>query len=98
MKYLFVLFCPQVDDGIRMDSISAGVFAFSSSARGIFYFLSPRMSILVGSTSNDVADSSSPWNTKYFVTPCPDTFLIFPNAEPSEWIRIRSCDPCTLTR
>ena len=98
MKYLLVVFYPRVADGIRMASISDGVFTFNSSAYGIFLFLFPRVSILIGSTSNVVADSSSPGNMKDFVTTCTNPFLRFPHSEPAEWIRIRSCDPCTLTR
>ena len=81
-----------------MASISAGDFSFNNSVYGIFTFLFPCTSILVGSTSNAVAESSSPWNTRDFVTLCPNPFLHFPNDESTEWIRIRSCDPCTLSR
>ena len=98
MNYTLVLFFPQVADGIRMASISTGVFSFNSSVFSIFPFLFLRKSILVGSTSNDMADSSSPWNTKDFATPCPNPFLRFTDADPAEWIRIGYCDPYTLTR
>ena len=58
-----------------MASISAGVFVFNISVYGIFSFLFPRASISVGSTSNALSDSLSPWNTKDFVTLCPNPFL-----------------------
>ena len=80
-----------------MDSISAGVSALNSSVYGILTVLFLHARILVRSTSNAVADSSSPWNTKDFLTPCTNQFLQFPNADLSEWIRIGSCDPCTFT-
>ena len=95
---MLVLFCPHIYDGVRMASIYAGVFAFNSSVYGIFPFLFPRASILVRSTSNVMANYSSPWNTKYFLTPCPNAVLRFPNAYPEEWIRIGYFDPCTMTR
>ena len=81
---MLVLVFPRVADGIRMASISAGVFALNSSVYGIFPFLFPHESILVGSTSNAVDDSLSPWNTNDFVKPCPNTFLQFPNVETAE--------------
>ena len=74
---MLVLFCPQVAAGIWIASISTGVFAFNSSVYGIFPLLFPHVSILVGSTSDAVAESSSPWNTNDFVTPCPNLFLRF---------------------
>ena len=98
MKYKLVLFCTRVADGIRMDSISAGVFALNISVYSIFPFLFPRASILVGLTSNAVAGSSSTWNTKDFLTPCPNQFMQFTIAEMAEWIRIGSRDPCSLKR
>ena len=79
-----------------MASISAGVFAFNSSVHRVFPFLFLRASILVGLTLNAVTDSLSPWKTKYFVTPCTNPFLRFPNAELLGWISIGSCGPCTL--
>ena len=66
--------------------------AFNSYMFGIF-FLSPCVSILVRSTSNVVANFLRPWNTKGFVTLCPNPFLQFP-AELAEWLRIGSFDPC----
>ena len=98
VKYKLVFFCPRVADEIRMASISAGFFALNGSLYRNFHFLFPRASILVGLTSNDVAGSSSTWNTKYFVTLIPNPFLQFPDADPVDWIRIGSCDPCTLIR
>ena len=95
---MLVLFCPRVAAGIRMDSIFAGVFTFNGSVYGIFTFLFPRASILVGLNSNAVANYSSSWNTKYLLTLCPNPFMIFPDADPVEWIMIVSCDPCTFTR
>ena len=97
MNYTLVLFYPRVAAGIWMASIYAGVSALNSSVYGILNFLFPRASILVRSTSNAVADSLSPWNTKYFLTPCINLFLKCPNDDLTEWIRIGSCDPCTLT-
>ena len=41
----------------------------------ILLFLFPRAIVFFGSTLNAVADSSSPWNTKAFVTPCTNPFL-----------------------
>ena len=70
-----MFFCPWVADGIRMASIYAGVFAFNSSVYGIFPLLFLRAIIFFGSTSNAVANSSSPWNTKDLVTPFPNPFL-----------------------
>ena len=64
-----------------MASIYAKVFAFNSFVCGIFPFLFSRARILIGSTLNAVADSLSPWNTKDFVTPCPNPFLLFSNAD-----------------
>ena len=49
-----------------MASIYARIFAFNSSGFGILPFLFPRARILVGLTSNVVAESLSPWNTKDF--------------------------------
>ena len=98
MKYTLVLFCPQVAAGIWIASISAGVFAFNSSVYSFFPFLFTRASILVRPTSNEVVDSTSRWNTKDFLKPCPNQFLWFHNADPKEWTRIGSFDPCTLTR
>ena len=83
VKYKLVLFCPQVAGGIWMDSISAGFFAFNSSVYGIFPFLFPRASILVGSTSNAVDDSLSPWNTNNSFTSCPNPFLPFVSSDPA---------------
>ena len=98
MTYTLMLFCPRVTAGIWMSSIAAEVFEFNNSVYGVLPFLFPRASILAGLNSNAVAESLSTWNTKSFLTPCPNPFLRFPNAEPAEWIRIRSCDTCTLTR
>ena len=98
VEYTLMLFCPWAADGTRMASISAGVFSFNSSMYIIFPFLFLRTSILVGSTSNYVADFSSPLNTKDIMTKCPNTFLQFSYADPAEWIRIRSCDPFTLNK
>ena len=95
---MLVLFCPQVADGIRMAPNSAGFFAFNSSVYGFFPLLFQCMSILVGSTLNDVADYPSPWNTNDSVIQCPNPFMQFPNSDPAEWIRIGSYDPYTLTR
>ena len=46
MKYTLVFFFPQDADGIRMASISAGVFAFNSYVYGILPFLFLRTNIL----------------------------------------------------
>ena len=73
-------------------------FAFNSSVYVIFPFLFLRTRILDGSTSNAVADSSIPWNTKALLTPYHNPFMQFPNAETAEWIRIGSCDPCTFDK
>ena len=98
MKSMLVLFCPWVATGICIASISAVGFAFNSYMYGILPFLFPRTKILVSLTLNAVADSSSPWYTKDFLTPCHNPFMQYLNAEPVEWIRIGSCDPCILTR
>ena len=88
MKYSLVLFCPWVVDGVQMASISAGVFAFNISVYSVFPFLFLCARILVRSTSNVMADSSIPWNTKDFLTLCTNPFLQFSNADPEDWIRI----------
>ena len=61
-----------------------------------FPILFPRVIILVGSTSNAVADFSSPWNMKGFVTLCPIPLKIFPSANLAECISIRGCNLFTL--
>ena len=75
VKYTMVLFYTRISAGIWMASISAGVSAFSSSVYGVLPVLFPCASIFFGSTLNVMADSSSPWNTKAFLTPCPNSFL-----------------------
>ena len=75
VKSMLVLFCPWVAAGIWIASISAGSFSFNSSVYGILPLLFLRVIILVGLTSNAVADSSSPWYTKTFLTSCHNPFL-----------------------
>ena len=84
MKSVLVLLCPRVAAGIKIASISAGFFAFNNPVYIIIPFLFPCAIILVGSTSNAVADSSSPWYTKDFLASCPNPFLLFPNFELAE--------------
>ena len=62
VKYMFLLFFPRVASGIWMASISAVFSTFNGSVHGIFPFFFPCAIILVGLTSNAVADSSIPWN------------------------------------
>ena len=75
MNYMFVLLFPWVAAGIWIASISAGLFSLNISVYGFLHLLFLRASILVGLTSNEVDDSSRPWNTKTFLTSCPKPFL-----------------------
>ena len=78
VKYMLMLFCPRVAAATWIASISVGVFYFNSSVYGIMPFLFLRASILFGLTYNAVAESSSPWYTKDFLTLFPNPFLQFP--------------------